>query len=290
VATALEPRAAIENSLVARMQRPGHVVQRGDDRLAPFVAAPSFPAPLMPALATLSQAWVLPGIESFPANSVAILEPNQRFVEAFLAGANHELARQLLWSEFPADPKATFFFNFWDGRPKDAPADILPMDQWKGPLGGNAPPGAPAGTKDRGLMLLLRADLLHRFPGAHVFAVRAEGPDGKRVPVASTAPKDRCEPSLRGDLSVDISFLLFPSLSFKDVRASPGWFFVLQEPSVAPRFGLEDGVAPDKYLDVGAPPPSLRGVPNAAQLASSLVRQPVRLAIHASLLLPGANP
>ncbi|MEL7162490.1 MAG: hypothetical protein AAFN92_17160, partial [Bacteroidota bacterium] len=39
---------------------------------------------------------------------------NRAFVEAFLLGANHELAGELRWREFPTDLRGSYFRNFWD--------------------------------------------------------------------------------------------------------------------------------------------------------------------------------
>ena len=65
----------------------------------------------------MSQDWLLPGLERVPVDSVAMLEPNQRFIEAFMLGLNVEMGRELLWRDFVVnDPRATFFRRFWRTR------------------------------------------------------------------------------------------------------------------------------------------------------------------------------
>ncbi len=38
----------------------------------------------------------------------------QDFSESNMVGLNHEMARELLWSEFPTDQRSTSFRQFWD--------------------------------------------------------------------------------------------------------------------------------------------------------------------------------
>ena len=62
----------------------------------------------------------MPGLDKFPLNRCGIFESNQAFIEAYMVGLNHEMAREMLWREFPADLRQTFFRQFWDKR--DTPA------------------------------------------------------------------------------------------------------------------------------------------------------------------------
>jgi len=65
-------------------------------------------------LRALDEEWVLGGVTKLPANSVCLLEANWPFIEAFVAGANHEMARELLWRGYPTDLRGTCFQRFWD--------------------------------------------------------------------------------------------------------------------------------------------------------------------------------
>ena len=42
------------------------------------------------------------------------LETNPRFIESYMVGLNHEMARELLWREYPTDQRGTCFRQFWD--------------------------------------------------------------------------------------------------------------------------------------------------------------------------------
>ena len=41
------------------------------------------------------------------------METNQRFIEAYMVGLNHEFARKLLWREYPTDQRGSYFRQFW---------------------------------------------------------------------------------------------------------------------------------------------------------------------------------
>ncbi len=49
-------------------------------------AVPRFSMPASEALARLSQDWLLPGLHHVPADTVALLQTNTRFIEAFMLG------------------------------------------------------------------------------------------------------------------------------------------------------------------------------------------------------------
>ena len=46
--------------------------------------------------------------------TVGLLETNARFVHAYMCGANHAFAGELLWREYPTDQRGTYFRRFWD--------------------------------------------------------------------------------------------------------------------------------------------------------------------------------
>jgi hypothetical protein len=299
-----------------------------EDPLDPLVAAPVFSAPMYKPLADLSQDLLLPGVETVPAETVTLLRVNTAFIEAYMAGLNHELSRELLWREFPADRGATFFRHFWDSRSGVATAgpltDIPPLRDWNPQhrLGENT---TAAGEGDM-VLLLLRGELLRRYPGAAIYARRAAwGPT--REPRVLTA--ETRQPQFRGELQPDLTFFGFP-LTVEEARGDAtdaGWFFVLQQPPTAPRFGVDElpdgagyGGAPAIWRDLHeghlaaskaaldalahvppAPPfgalarpiktagdPAFTWAHNAAHMAQILFQPPVQLAVHATDMLPDA--
>ena len=111
------------------------------------------------ALAELAPDLFLVGADRMPDNAISLVQTNAAFIEAYLAGLNHELGRELLWRGFPTDGRGTYFRRFWD-------SDNYPaMTAWRQGLGANAP------TPEM-LVLLIRGELVRRFPKASVFAER----------------------------------------------------------------------------------------------------------------------
>ena len=108
-----------------------------------ILAHPEFPQPMSEALRELAPEYLLPGLEHVPPNTATLMRTNQAFVEAFMAGLNTEMARELLWREYPTDQRGTCFHHFWDTRGAGAPEalarDINDMHRWAYPLGQNRP-------------------------------------------------------------------------------------------------------------------------------------------------------
>ena len=130
-------------------------------------SVPRFGAPMAAALAELGQEWLLPGLGEVPADTALALRTNSSFVQAFMIGLNHELGRELLWREFPTTLTATFFQRFWDNAiDPAAPVDLDPLADWA-----DRSLDATSAGGER-FVLLLRTELLRRFPDALVTAVR----------------------------------------------------------------------------------------------------------------------
>src|SRR6266511_2172426 len=248
------------------------------------LAAPDFPTPMYKALAVLSQDWLSPGLERVPQNTLALLETNPRFIEAFMVGLNHEMSRELLWRGYPTDQRGSYFRQFWDpsGRfpapQNDAERaanlengkDIPPLHEWgDGPLGTHfgkqrASVGAPAGPAPAHVVLLIRGELLRRYPRAMIYLAQAawslDSGNNKVSPRNPTAVEKH--PIFRGELAPDIHLLGFdvdpdvargadqPSSDPSNDRA--GWFVVIQQQPTEPRFGLDETAAtsPETWSDL----------------------------------------
>ena len=223
-AQTINARVQASLSLASSAEPPG-------DPLAPIMDAPEFPQPMYEALRDLSQEFLFPGLEHVPPNTVALLETNPAFVEAFLVGLNAEMSRELLWRNYPTDQLGTYFRQFWDTSAGSAQRDIQPIHLWdkSSPLGANA----HAGER---LVLLLRGELLRRYPNAVIYAVAALRQDGQLK--LSSAPADERHPLFRGTLKPDVTFLGF-DLTREDALADPGLFFVIQQQPTEPCFGMD---------------------------------------------------
>lgn len=256
--------------------------------IEPIMAAPKFRQSMYAPLRDLSQAWLLPGLESVAPNSVLGLKTNRSFIEAYMVGLNTEMARELLWRGYPTDQRGTCFDRFWDAA-DDAAADILPMHQWGDRALGTA---APVSQPER-FVMLLRSDLLRRYPSALIYAAKAIKRDGVRVPSSDEA--DEAHPMFRGALPPDVNFFGFdiPVKRMVGSDSDEGYFIVIQEQPGEPRFGLDVGtpVGAGTHLRVGAGLPAgveangLLWGRNGAHVAGILRQQPMRVAIHASQFL-----
>ena len=327
----LDPAKTVPARIGARLRIPAGVWDQ-DDPLEPVMAAPKFPEPMYEPLRDLSQQWLLPGLEHVPANSISVVESNPRFIESYMVGLNHEFGRELLWREYPTDQRGTYFRQFWDlsgivPPPTTEPGreqlqDIEEIHTWNRAkhLGDARERGR---SRDARLVLLVRGDLLKRYPKALIYAVAAlKGAGGKRRP--STAAKSERYPIFRGTLEPDVTFLAF-DLTAAEARGDstrPGWFFVLQQEMTKPRFGLDDdgewhSQQPSGWEDLtwghlvgqadfdelshapvtgsrpeteswsfAASPGEWSGSSTSAEIAYVALQRPVRVAIHADDLLP----
>jgi hypothetical protein len=195
--------------------------------------------------------------------------------------------------------RASFFRSFWDTAGTPAPFAQLPEIHTWDPA---TPLGGSFGAGSTHVVLLVRGELLHRYPDALIYALRAQ--------TTSAVGTEEKLPLFRGRIDPDITFLGFDLSedAARGVGTDPGWFFVLQEQPTAPRFGLDDDrkgaldtwndlawtdvpTEPGTHLALSSTPPPV-GSPggltwgfNAAHMAAVLRQRPVRIAIHARRLL-----
>ncbi|SDC91501.1 hypothetical protein SAMN04488104_100953 [Algoriphagus faecimaris] len=307
----------------------------------PIMAYPRFPFPVYKYLKEISPDYVIPNISEIEPNTITLMETNREFIESFLIGMNHEFSRELLWREFPTDMRGSYFRHFWeyDNDPlaqvepgedyeayvnqvlnnQNARADIREIHKWNKPLGKNEEkPGA-------GLVLLIKGDLLRKYPNTLVYAQKAVYQnDNSALPRQLSNyknPQNVKWPVLSGTIEPDVHFFGF-ELSQEEANGNrsnnPGWFFVLRERPGQVSFGLDDldgtlDMTPDNWDQVtwehiegksGVQPPYLKikGVninlgpgssgPRAATWGASssdmayiLYQSPILFARHASTML-----
>jgi hypothetical protein len=257
--------------------------------LRPRIGAPQFPRPMSRAL---TPQQILPGVDKVPNEIAAMLVTNPRFVEAYMVGLNDETRRELAWRQYPVDPTATFFSNFWSDV-----ADIPPIATWSA----NNHLGTSADTHDAQVVLLIRGEVLRRYPNAVISAVPAVmGSDNLRHLGTS-----EIFPVFRGMIEPDMTFFGF-ALTEAQATAGLGYYFVLAEHPSEPRFGLEPAAKGttiatwndlawsqvkviNNHVSIATPPtataPGATWGADSAQQAYITYRQPVRLALLATALL-----
>jgi len=297
---AIDPTRTIPRRMKQILYLPPWVLANFVEEFTPVMAYPVIDTPMYKPLSDLSSELFLPNINLIPNNSMTLLETNQRFIEAYMVGLNHEMARELLWNEYPTDQRGSYFRQFWDvslllppnptQADKEPFRDIPELHKW--------PPPSKLGDhnyrEQNGsaalLVLVIRGELLKRYPTAVIYAQKAQWPGGQPdpnverelVPILpeeedAPPPSKLRLPLFEAKVDPDIYFIGFDltALEAKGVDGDPGWFFVIKERPGEPRFGMQDvpaGTTPRlinwndlSWVDVSVPPGGL------VQLTQTLV-------------------
>jgi hypothetical protein len=249
----------------------------------------------------LDPAYLMAGV-SIPPDTAGLLEVNSEFVEAVLVGANHELARELTWRGVPLDRASTLLTHFFGSVGSASPRECPAIATWKDAdaLGSHITSGERA-------VFIFRSRLVGHLSEAIIYLGQAEA-DG----VYRRTGSNQLLPIFRGTAGVDTAYLGFQIApeQLAGSGADLGWYVVIQEIEGAPRFGFDEG-APDKlatwndaawplialsapqgYVSIGGKklsptqPKNLVWGGGSAHMASICLQRPIRVSIHASLLLP----
>ena len=307
----IDPKRTVPAYTFAGLTFPAHLVAINLETFVEAMAYPEFDIPMYEPLLGLSDEHFLPNIDKIPPNTITLLETNQRFIEAYMMGLNHAFASELLWREYPTDQRGSYFRQFWDpsgvidreGRSKEelreALRDIPPIHTWsRFSKLGDHDHREEQGDKENEVVLVIRGDLLKKYPNAVIYAQKARwqpegGPIDASLPrdFETTGPAaDRLRaPLYEARVKPDITFIGF-DLTAEEVQGgsgepgddAPGWFFVIKERPGEPRFGLDidsapvihtwndlswpdvfDPVADNGFLRVGGGAPSISLTPFA---------------------------
>jgi hypothetical protein len=196
------------------------------------------------------------------------MEVNNSFIEALFTGLNHEMSRELLWREFPSDQRGSYLRKFWDrtdstvaaGNTEGADDIANELHQWNSPLGSNI------AVNSQRIVLVIRGQLLQKFPDTLIFASEAEfsGTPGISQEELKSAPRqmktsgETIYPIFTARLGTDVTLLGFDLSVNEALGKSPvnaalgenaewlytadnaGYFFALQERPGQLRFGLDE--------------------------------------------------
>jgi hypothetical protein len=252
--------------------------------ISPVLAYPDIKEPMYSPLKALADELLVPNLGLVPPNTISLMLTNPPFIEAYLAGANHEFARELLWREYPTDCRGSPFRQFWDVSNTPTPGldavararklkDIKPLHEWAAAAKLGENPNPERGVTGVQVVLVLRGDLLKRYPNTIVYAQRARwSPDPRHVDelalydeegtkaLADVEDPNLAYPIFTAVVAPDLTFIGF-NLDLEEVRGDPaldetaearasipanklGWFFVLQEVVGEPRLGLDERAPP----------------------------------------------
>jgi hypothetical protein len=290
----INPNFTIPRRIMTAIFLPPRIRAEIGEQFVEAMAYPEIDIPMYEPLKKLSAELFLPNINLIEQNSITLLETNQKFIEAYMVGLNHEFARELLWREYPTDQRGSYFRQFWDvssffnseglnaAALKEKLRDIPRLDRWSkfSALGEHDNRQPPGSTPRAEVVLVIRGELLKRYPTAVIYAHRAcwqrHGPE----PVPPTHPCQRSgaidntkerrlapltlaeegnpprakvrTPLYEAKVDPDIYFFGF-DLTVEEASGGtgenptddPGWFFVIKERPGEPRFGLDSDQQPD---------------------------------------------
>jgi len=268
----IDPTLTVPKRVLAGVEIPGRISAELVEDFGEVMVYPEIDLPMYEPLEELSSEYLVPNIQLVEVNSITLLETNQKFIEAYLVGLNHEFARELLWREYPTDQRGSYFRQFWDvagflAEPGADPAaqrerlrDVPELHTWSRNKGlGSFDHREEQGDKEEEVVLTIRGELLKKYPTAVIYAHRAEwertgaGAIDRSKPrrladlPTGMPPRDLVKtPLYEAKVAPDIYFFGF-DLTARTAKGGfevageedPGWFFVIKERPGEPRFGLD---------------------------------------------------
>lgn len=287
----IHPAHTIPPRVMGTIRLPGWIRGQFTREFDPVMAYPVLDLPMYKPLADGSTERFLPNLHLIENNTISLLKTNQKFIESYLVGINHEFGRELLWREYPTDQRGSSFRQFWDvssvlkpttfPEPKkeserqwrDGLYDIPPIHTWPATseLGDHDHRERPGQAQEEEVVLVVRGELLKKYPTAVIYAHKAEWvllPSGKvdlekmrkLMPLTPADEADLADgqvddsnakiktPLYGAQVKPDIYFFGF-NLTVEEVKGAkgdepdapqrPGWFFVIKERPGEPRFGLD---------------------------------------------------
>ena len=268
----IDPLITIPARMLSSLVFPALIRARLIERFEPVMAYPEFPQPMYEPLRDISSELLIPNIHLVPPNTISLLITNQKFIESYMVGLNHEMGRELLWREYPTDQRGSYFRQFWDVKDYVNTDDTLTEEQLVEKLKDIPeihiwPKASALGTHNQRdaegdttqLVLLIRGDLLKKYPNAVIYAQQADWvrkPDNsidvQKPRILKEATTDAEEklfekyPLYKAKISPDINFFGF-DLTVEEAQGGtganptddPGWYFVIKERPGEPRFGLD---------------------------------------------------
>ncbi|MEM9641838.1 MAG: hypothetical protein AAGA19_10100 [Pseudomonadota bacterium] len=275
--TAIDPETTIPRFTLAGISVPARFLDQFEEVFREAMAYPEIDIAMYRPLLELSDEHFLPNLDKIKPNTITLLETNQRFIEAYMVGLNHEFARELLWREYPTDQRGSYFRQFWDVKQvmlgsdmsederREALKDIPPLHLWsKRSKLGEHDNRELAGTQRDNLVVCIRGDLFIKYPNAVIYMQRArwQMTDGeidtsveRELETEGEVEEIIRTPIFEARVRPDIFFFGF-ELTAEEAQGGSGigddidagWIVVMEERPGEPRFGLD--VSRDGDLNV----------------------------------------
>lgn len=280
----LAPARTVRAALAGRLQLAPGFRERwlGAPRIAPIMAAPHFDRAMHAALSAGfgdgpgAGDWLVPGIGLLPADDfVTVLSTNATFTASFLVGLSDEMGRELFWRGYPTDRRGTYFRHFWT---RSASELKQPIHRFS--VGGLADQ-VSLGSGDGRAAIIVKSELVRRFPDLIIAAVRNQGADDDHPEFEGGGGGGQITaPVLFADLLAPDTAVVGLDLSVPELE-QPGWWILVSEHPSATRFVRRDNEGQGRrYLTDGPP-----GQQDAARWAASHLHDPMRVAFPAADLI-----
>jgi hypothetical protein len=187
----IRPEKTLPAWIKQQVRFPSWIKDQLNEGFVEAMAYPKINTPMYAPLRDISSELFLPNIELIEHNSITLLETNQKFIESYMVGLNHEFSRELLWREYPTDQRGSYFRQFWDvstvlqdpalagkteQEKREPYYDIPPLHRWKrasklGEHDNRQPSNEPPKEE---VVLVIRGELLKKYPNAVIYAHKAE--------------------------------------------------------------------------------------------------------------------
>lgn len=286
---AIDPAVTIPKMVFSSLYIPARIKESLVEGFVEVMAYPKIELPMYEPLKNTSKEYFLPNLNYISQNTISLMETNQKFIESYMVGLNHEFSRELLWREYPTDQRGSYFRQFWDvssyfddknrdpDQLKEELKDIPPIHKWgKSSHLGDHDNRQQKGEKKEEVVLVIRGELLKKYPNAVIYAQKAKWvltSDGhinnkverELIDLTSTETPSRTQlktPLYEARLEPDIYFFGF-DLTVEEAlggtgetdadKDKPGWFFCIKERPGEPRYGLDidqDGEKPEVWNDL----------------------------------------
>ncbi len=206
---ALTPQLTIPKWIWGSIVIPDYIKVQLFELFVEAMAYPEIDLPMYKPLANYSPDLFLPNINKIAQNSISILATNQKFIESYMVGLNHEFARELKWREYPTDQRGSYFRQFWDVSSYHTDEDLTPEQRkeklkdipeihlWSrySELGGHDHRQEPGEEPREEVVLVIRGELLKKYPNAVIYAQRAAWRDENEDEVIDEANNtDKIDP------------------------------------------------------------------------------------------------
>lgn len=229
-------------ALRARLRRTVLIDGVGRQGLSEAPAGPRVTAPLYEPLVALGLDLFLPRASLLERNKIAFFRENREAITAFMAGANHEMARELVWREYPLAPGFSALRSFWEPLTGNADGiDLRDLSQWER-LGEPAP-----GVTGERVVIGLRGDVVEQCPDLLIHLLRTGDPPrtGELQKLVTQLDEEEAgspnilSPAFRARAGADLVFHGFALTEAELLAPKQRFWLVLSQPPSLPTFGAK---------------------------------------------------